>query len=137
MDDDLMMQMPPDTADPSQLQLAAAVFTYANMLVTCSLHVDASNTREEVTQMGDVVSVGIPRLGMLHTSLQPSPLPCSDSPVLRCMACTFPYAHMLAICGVYLDASNTSEEVTEKGGVVVVGIPRLGTLHASLHASLQ
>ena len=71
MDDDLMMQMPPDTAAPSQLQLAAAVFTYANMLVTCSLHVDASNTSEAVTQMGGVVAVGIPRLGTLHALLQP------------------------------------------------------------------
>jgi uncharacterized membrane protein len=131
MDDDfkqVLELLPLDTAP----QIATAVFTCAGMLVTCSLHVDTSNTRGEVAQMGGVVSVGIPRLGMLHASLQPSPLPCSDIPVLRFMACTFPHEDMLATCGMYLDASSTSEQVTEMGGVVVVGIPRLGTLHVSL-----
>jgi len=141
MDDDLLQTLldlfPPDTAEPSQLRFAVGMFSYADMLVTCSVHVDASNTSEEVTQMGGVVSMGIPRLGTLHASLQPSlqpsSLPCSaDSPVLRFMAGTFTYADMLATCGVYLDASNTSEEVTQMGDVVAVGIPRLGTLHALL-----
>ena len=130
MDDDLMQVLellPLDTP-----QFAAAVFTCAGMLVTCSLHVDTSNTAAEVTQMGDMLSASIPQLGMLHASLQPSPLPCSDIPVLRFMACTFPHEDMLATCGMYLDASITSEQVTQMGGVVVVGIPQLGTLHVSL-----